>query len=679
MFYLGFLTSSFAMAASAAALVLVIVALIRKQTRLPGAAVLLTKLGFFTHSAALLSLMIMQVTQDYTNMHVVSVINPAMPWILKLTALWGGQTGSLFFWSWIVSLCAFLALSGKKPLLDNWSFLVVNLNQILFLGLSLVADNPFTRIWTLADGSLTTSLFAPGVGALVEKLNNGMGLNPLLRHPGMVIHPPLLYIGYALYLVPFALGISVLIRGVEGDQLLDQSRAWLLGAWVFLGAGIVLGSWWSYDVLGWGGYWAWDPVETASLLPWLSSTALLHSLLLERRQKIFQRFNLLLVLLSYLLVVFSIFVTRSGLVSSVHAFGESSIALPLLGFLLILLIGSTILLVWRWKALNREWKFGSAFSREALFLYTNIILIALVLICLWGLLYPMAKGALSGVEMTLHRGFYDRSTTPLFALLVVLMAVCPLVGWNAARLKQFGKKFWIPLSAGGLGLLAVFLSGVRQVWALGGVFIVILGLTTLIYLTALDAKAVGLKRFPNLWWNQRARYGAWLVHAGILLIALGVIGMGNLSASIEGTMLPGEKMPLRGYEIEFVSVNENYENPEYKTVKAETILYKDGKEIARLNPAQHIYPDRQQYITIPDARATLQGDVYTLLAGYDIDVPYITLRLSDNPLVNLMWIGGVFMTLGGALAVTLPGKRGDQDEETRLMEDTLETTSAAGL
>lgn len=195
MFYLGFLTSTFAVAASAAALVLVIVALIRKQTRLPDAAVLLTKLGFFTHSVALLSLMIMQVTQDYTNMHVVSVINPAMPWILKLTALWGGQTGSLFFWSWIVSLCAFLALSGKKPLLDNWSFLIVNLNQILFLGLSLVADNPFTRIWTLADGSLTTSLFAPGVGALVEKLNNGMGLNPLLRHPGMVIHPPLLYIG----------------------------------------------------------------------------------------------------------------------------------------------------------------------------------------------------------------------------------------------------------------------------------------------------------------------------------------------------------------------------------------------------------------------------------------------------------------------------------------------------
>jgi len=430
-------------------------------------------------------------------------------------------------------------------------------------------------------------------------------------------------------------------------------------------------------VLGWGGYWAWDPVETASLMPWLASTALLHSLLLERRKNIFQRFNLLLVLLSYLLVVFSIFVTRSGLVNSVHAFGESIISIPLLVFMLVLLLVSVVLLAWRWKSLNSDWKFGSAFSREALFLYTNIILIALVLICLWGLIFPLINGALTGVEMTLHRGFYDRSTTPLFALLVVLMAVCPLVGWNAARLKHFGRKLWIPLSIAALGLLAVFLAGVRQAWALGGIFIVILGLTALLYSTAQDAKAVGLKRFPKLWWNQRARYGAWLVHAGILLIALGIVGMGNLSASIEGTMVPGEKMPLRGYEIEFVSVRESFENPEYKTVTAETVLYKDGKEIARLNPAQHIYPDRGQYITIPDAHATLRGDVYTLLAGYDVDIPYITLRLSDNPLVNLMWIGGVFMTAGGVLAVSLPARRSEQEEETKIAEETLDSTSAA--
>lgn len=679
MFYVGFLTSSLALAASVAALVVVIISLIRKQTQLPGAAVLLVKVGFFAHSAAVLILMVMQVLQDYSNVYVVSVINPAMPWILKLTALWGGQTGSLFFWSWIVSLCVFMALTGKKHLFDNWSLLVVTLNQILFLALSLIADNPFTRVWALQDGSLVTSLFAPQAGAVVERLNNGMGLNPLLRHPGMIIHPPLLYIGYALYLVPFAVGISTLVRGSQTEHLLDQTRTWLLAAWVFLGAGIVLGSWWSYDVLGWGGYWAWDPVETASLMPWLASTALLHSLLLERRKNIFQRFNLLLVLSSYLLVVFSIFVTRSGLVNSVHAFGESSISVPLLVFMLFLLLGSLGLLIWRWKSINSEWKFGSAFSRDALFLYTNIILMALVLICLWGLIFPLLNGALTGVEMTLHRGFYDRSTTPLFALLVILMAVCPIVGWNAAQIKQIGKKIWIPLTIATLGLMAVFLAGVRQAWALGGVFIVVLGFATLIYLTIRDGKAVGLRKFPSFFWKQRARYGAWLVHAGILLIALGVIGMGNLAASIEGTMVPGEKMPLRDYEIEFVSVRESFENPEYLTVSAETVLYKDGKEIARLNPAQHIYPDRQQYVTIPDAHATLKGDVYTLLAGYDVDVPYITLRLSDNPLVNFLWIGGIFLSAGGTLAATLPGTRSNREEETSATEKSLESTGAADL
>ncbi|HOA21341.1 MAG TPA: cytochrome c-type biogenesis CcmF C-terminal domain-containing protein [Anaerolineaceae bacterium] len=679
MFYVGFLTSSLALAASVAALVVVIISLIRKQTQLPGAAVLLVKVGFFAHSAAVLILMVMQVLQDYSNVYVVSVINPAMPWILKLTALWGGQTGSLFFWSWIVSLCVFMALTGKKHLFDNWSLLVVTLNQILFLALSLIADNPFTRVWALQDGSLVTSLFAPQAGAVVERLNNGMGLNPLLRHPGMIIHPPLLYIGYALYLVPFAVGISTLVRGSQTEHLLDQTRTWLLAAWVFLGAGIVLGSWWSYDVLGWGGYWAWDPVETASLMPWLASTALLHSLLLERRKNIFQRFNLLLVLSSYLLVVFSIFVTRSGLVNSVHAFGESSISVPLLVFMLFLLLGSLGLLIWRWKSINSEWKFGSAFSRDALFLYTNIILMALVLICLWGLIFPLLNGALTGVEMTLHRGFYDRSTTPLFALLVILMAVCPIVGWNAAQIKQIGKKIWIPLTIATLGLMAVFLAGVRQAWALGGVFIVVLGFATLIYLTIRDGKAVGLRKFASFFWKQRARYGAWLVHAGILLIALGVIGMGNLAASIEGTMVPGEKMPLRDYEIEFVSVRESFENPEYLTVSAETVLYKDGKEIARLNPAQHIYPDRQQYVTIPDAHATLKGDVYTLLAGYDVDVPYITLRLSDNPLVNFLWIGGIFLSAGGTLAATLPGTRSNREEETSATEKSLESTGAADL
>jgi len=505
---------------------------------------------------------VMQVLEDYTNYYVASVISPAMPWILKVTALWGAQSGSLLFWSWLVSLVVFIALSGKRSLVDAWSFIILAVNAAFFLGLSLFGDNPFVRIWALADGSLVSSLFAPEAGAVVQKLSVGMGLNPLLRHPGMIIHPPVLYLGYALLLIPFAVGISSLIRKENDGHLINRTRTWVILGWVFLTAGIVLGSWWSYDVLGWGGYWAWDPVETASLLPWLTATALLHSFLLERKRGIFKRFNFVLVLITYLLVVFSIFVTRSGLVNSVHAFSESNISIPLLVFTCGWLVFSVGLLIWRWKSLASEFEINSALSREAFFLYTNIVLLALTAVCLWGLLFPLINGALAGTQITLDRGYFDRTTSPLFILLVLLLAVCPLIGWNAVQLKKIGKRLWIPL---GLALLITvlvfFLTGLRAAMALGGIFIVALGLFTLLYLTVRDGIAVGLPKFWGFLWRQRARYGAWLVHAGILLIALGVVGMGTLASSIEGTMLPHEKMPLMGYEIEFVGVSEGYDNP----------------------------------------------------------------------------------------------------------------------
>ena len=675
MFFAGLIPSALALLALIIALIIVIIALLRKQAGLPALARHLAKAAFILQTIGLLSLVVMQVLEDYTNYYVASVISPAMPWILKVTALWGAQSGSLFFWSWLVSLVVFIALSGKRSLVDAWSFIILAVNAAFFLGLSLFGDNPFVRIWALADGSLVSSLFAPEAGAVVQKLSVGMGLNPLLRHPGMIIHPPVLYLGYALLLIPFAVGISSLIRKENDGHLINRTRTWVILGWVFLTAGIVLGSWWSYDVLGWGGYWAWDPVETASLLPWLTATALLHSFLLERKRGIFKRFNFVLVLITYLLVVFSIFVTRSGLVSSVHAFSESNISIPLLVFTCGWLVFSVGLLIWRWKSLASEFEINSALSREAFFLYTNIVLLALTAVCLWGLLFPLINGALAGTQITLDRGYFDRTTSPLFILLVLLLAVCPLIGWNAVQLKKIGKRLWIPLGLAVLvTVLVFFLTGLRAAMALGGIFIVALGLFTLLYLTVRDGIAVGLPKFWGFLWRQRARYGAWLVHAGILLIALGVVGMGTLASSIEGTMLPNEKMPLMGYEIEFIGVSEGYDNPEYMTASAETILYKDGKEIAHLTPGQHIYPERNQLISIPAVHSTLTRDVYLLLVGYDVNVPYITLRMSVNPLVNFMWLGGIFLVLGGLCVATIASKASEEAEE-REREELLEAGS----
>ena len=670
MFFAGLIPSYLALLAFLVAMVLTILALLRKQSALPTLASHLAKSAFILQTIGVISLVVMLALEDYTNYYVASVVNPAMPGILKVTALWGGQAGSLFFWSWLVSLIVFIALSGKRKLIDAWSFLVLAANVSFFLGLSLFGDNPFVRIWALSDGSLVSSLFAPEAGAAVHKLSIGMGLNPLLRHPGMIIHPPMLYVGYALFFVPFAVGISTLIQKQNDDRLIHDTRTWVVLGWVFLTGGIVLGSWWSYDVLGWGGYWAWDPVETASLLPWLTATALLHSFLLERKRGIFKRFNFVLVLLTYLLVIFSIFVTRSGLVNSVHAFSESTISLPLLVFMCFWLLGSIGLLVWRWKALGGEFEISSPFSREAFFLYTNIILLALTAVCLWGLIFPMINGALTGNQVVLDRGYYDRTTTPLFLILVFLLAICPLIGWNVVQLKKIGKKLWIPLGLSILTIVILFLSGLRIAMALGGIFLVALGLFTLLTLTIRDGIAVGLPKFWGFLWRQRDRYGAWLVHAGILLIALGIVGIETLSTNIQGTMLPQEKMPLMGYEIEFNSISETFTNPEYMTAEADTTLYKDGKEIARLFPAQHIYPERGQFISVPAVDSNLSRDVYLLLVGYDVDVPYVTLRMSVNPLVNFMWLGGIFLVLGGLCVATTSSHL--REEEELVQEEPLE-------
>ena len=385
MFHAGLGTFSAAALLMLACLGLTAWQLPRKQIEITTLVRRLTNLGFALHTLSVLILVFMLVSQDYTNAYVVGVVNPAMPTYLKITALWGGQAGSMFFWSWIINLCLVIALNRRHILQDNWSYLFALLNLLFFTGISFLIESPFRRVWQLADASLTESLFSPAAGASVYGGLIGFGLNPLLRHWGMIIHPPLLYIGFGAFLLPFAETLGHLVIKGDAENLIARLRPWLLFAWIFLTAGIALGSWWSYDVLGWGGYWAWDPVETSSLLPWLISTGLLHSMFLQQKRDIFKRINVILILLSYLLILFSILMTRAGLLSSVHAFGESAISRPLMVFLLFFTAISFGLVIWRRKKLDSGWEFTSYFSRDALFLYTLVLLGAITLVCLWGL------------------------------------------------------------------------------------------------------------------------------------------------------------------------------------------------------------------------------------------------------------------------------------------------------
>lgn len=652
MFYLGL--GSFVLAAVLMLVCLAFTAwqLSRKQHQISTTVRFLTNLGFALHTLSVLVLIFMQVTQDYSNAYVVGVINPAMPTYLKLTALWGGQAGSLFFWSWIINLCLVLALNRRHILRDNWGYLFALVNLIFFSGISMFLENPFSRVWQLSDASLTDSLFMPAAGAKVYSGLIGRGLNPLLRHWGMIIHPPLLYIGFGAFLLPFAETLSHLVVKGDGDDLIAALRPWLLVAWIFLTAGITLGSWWSYDVLGWGGYWAWDPVETSSLIPWLVSTGLLHSMFLQQKKDIFKRINVILILSSYLLIIFSILMTRAGLISSVHAFGESSISVPLTAFLLVFLAISLALTIWRWKKMDSGWEFQSWFSRDSLFLYTLVLLLAIALLCLWGLLYPLASRAFSGVEITLDRGFYDRAVTPLLVLLALLMAVCPLVGWSVASLQKLGLRALIPFVAALAATAAAWLWLSKSWVALLSIFIVALGLMVLVVTTIRDLRKV--ENPLGTFWKMRSRYGAFLVHSGILLIMLGIVGVEGLSQSIQGTLVPGDKMPLGEFGVEFIELTENYDSPEYLSVRAQIDLWRGDEIVARLTPGQDVYESRSQYVSIPGKRSTLAGDFYTILLDYNAAMGFVSIQASINPLVNFMWIGSLFLCLGAAFSLSSP-------------------------
>ena len=654
MFYLGLISFAASMLVMLIALILTIFQLIRRQTILTKLSITLASVSFGLHTLSILTLMAMQVLQDYSISYVVSVVNSVMPTILKMTAVWGGQAGSLFFWGWTLNLVLFISLHVRRQIQDGWSFLFTASNLLFFGVLSLFAENPFSRVWLTEAGNILEGVFSPVAGATVYGGLSGFGLNPLLRHWGMVIHPPILYLGFALFLVPFSVAISYLIRGETGEGLLGETRLWLLSAWILLTAGIVLGSWWSYDVLGWGGYWAWDPVETASLLPWLTSTGLLHSLLLQKQRKIFKRFNFVLILLTYILIIFSILITRAGLLNSVHAFGESNISLPLTLLTLTLVGVSIALLAWRWRHLYSGWELTSLVTRDAAFLYTNVILISLTIVCFYGLAYPLVTGALTGTQIGLDRTFFDQAATPLFILLAALMAVCPLSAWSVNAIRQLGKSAVIPLILSILLTVMSYFLLTKSWLALLVLFVVGFGLLLMLALTLRDFRSP--REAVKRWWGQRARYGAWFVHTGVLLIALGIVGMEALSGSIQGTMIPGDKMPLRSYEVEFVQLTTEYENPEYLTIEAELVLWKDGKAVAKLYPGQHLYENRGQYVSIPDKQSTLRGDFYTLLLDYNSMMGYVTIQASDNPLVNFMWIGALLMVLGAALAASMPWK-----------------------
>ncbi len=620
----------------------------------------------------------------YEYAYVASVTSDTMPTYLKATALWGGQEGSLLFWSWLMA--AFTsAVSLRKWDRDRellpWVIVVTMVTLAFFLSLMLFfQENPFVRLWLTPAGEQVSAMLQPrGASALVPA--DGQGLNPLLRHPGMVIHPPMLYLGFVSFVIPFAFAIAAMVTRRTDDRWIRITRRWTLIAWLFLSLGLILGGRWAYDVLGWGGYWGWDPVEIAAFMPWLTGTAFLHSVMVQEKKGMLKRWNMILIVLTYSLVIFGTFLTRSGVLSSIHAFSQSAIGPAFFSFIGITFVVSLSLLISRWDTLKSENQLGSMFSREALFLLNNLIFISILVVCFWGVIFPLLSELATGQKVTVGPLFYERATAPLWLGLLILMGVAPLSAYGRSSWKKLGASMWKPMIASIIVPIFLYFQGMQIIGALFGYWIASFVLFVTVYEFWRGAKARHQRHGENLptalahlAGRNRRRYGGYIIHLGVVLMAFGIIGIEIFQTETQATLAQGEQLALGRYVMTYDSLS-LFDTPDGRNVaRAVVTVYKDGEFVGKLKPRRDFYYASQQPMTIPGVRSTLEDDFYVLLVGWEpIAQAGATFKVYHNPLVNFVWLGGIVFIIGTLVAAWPVQERSSLRSRTRAQSSYAQT------
>jgi cytochrome c-type biogenesis protein CcmF len=607
-------------------------------------ALLVTAVLVTLASAALLYLLL---SHDFQVTYVYRHTSTHLPLIYTISAFWAGEAGSWLLWFWFLTILAVIAArrSERMGKIGPYVLATLAVNEIFFALVLLLASNPFE---TMAHSPI-----------------EGVGMLPLLENPGMVIHPPILFLGYAGYAVPFAFALAALISGELTGDWLKAIRPWNLFAWLSLGIGIIIGAWWAYVELGWGGYWAWDPVENASIIPWLTGTAFLHSAMMGERRGKHKVWNLALAILSFVLCLFGTLVTRGGIVvSDLHGFSSSlqPIAYLLLGFMAIILGLGAFLMYRRRRQLRGEAEMESLLSREGAFLLTNLLLCGIALIVFIGTTYPSFAQAFRGMQVSLDASFFDRATGPLALLLICLMGICPVFAWRRASSQNL--RTLLPGAIAGPALAAVlFLLGVRKPLFLVSSAICTFVLLSLLSILARDLAArrhsTGegyLRALLILLAKSRRRYGAYAVHFGIVLITIGVTGSRSYKSEQLVALNPGESTTIAGYRLQYNDYSMEALNPEPETyqskVRLETILdvYVDDSQVATLTPQKNLhYALENPWVTEVAIRTTLKEDLYVILANLDED-GLAAFQIVINPLIIWIWIGGGVLLAGTAIA-----------------------------
>jgi len=659
---LGIITSALALVAAWYAVVAGVVGALNRNDRWVRSARNAALLTFPLLTVASLTMVISQVNGDFQIEYVWATTERASDLFFKLTALWGGQAGSLLFWSWLMSLFA------GGALLFNWrserrlmpyviAFTMGTLG--FFLILTVLIENPFSRLWQYTNGEVVTAVFQPA-GTFPAIPSDGRGLNPLLRHPGMVIHPPTLYLGYVGMTIPWAFAMAALASGELGVGWIRATRRWTLIAWLFLSLGLILGGRWAYDVLGWGGYWGWDPVENAALLPWLTGTAFLHSVMIQEKKGMLKVWNILLVIITFLLVILGTFSTRSGIVSSVHSFAQSPIGPPMFIFLGASALISVGLWLYRWQRgeLAAEHHLESWLSREALFMLNNLLFMAITVAVFWGSYAPIFTELFMGEKITLGPPYFNSVVGPLLIVLYVLMGVAPLSAWGRTSVQRLGRAMVVPVVMTlALVVVAVFM-GLREPAAL--FVIALIGFAG--FVTAYEIwRGVRARAQRESWllaaWRlfgrNRRRYGGYIIHLGIVVIGLGVVGSTGYQQETQRTLAEGEALTLGPYTMIYDALSRAVATDGRVMTIAQVEVYRDGHLVATLRPRQDYFPNAEgmNTMTIAGTYSTLENDFYVLLVAWEeISQAGATFKVYLNPLVNLVWGGGLILMLGTAVA-----------------------------
>lgn len=560
-------------------------------------------------------LLIALVGRDYSFLYVFENVDNTLSLLYRITAFWAGRAGSLLFWHLIMAVAGavFLFTRGYKSLSDQTRmlyWLLFYVVQAFFLLLLACHSNPFIEATP-----------APG---------DGLGLNPLLQNPGMAFHPPLLFLGYGFFALPACCALACMLAG-EPRSWLRVCRNWILTAWAFLTAGIILGGWWSYMELGWGGYWAWDPVENASLIPWFSGTALLHTAIIENRRGALQRTNVFLMAGTFLLCVFGTYLVRSGVdVQSLHTFGSGVVATPLTVFMLGGLAVSLITVLFGEKPVYRA--LSGFTSRQGMLVISAWVFLALGVVVALGTMWPVISKLWSPTAVGLDPAFYNRVCLPLFTLLVLVFCICPWFGWKEG----------IRDSRGAAGTAGVFGGSLVMFW-LAGIHIPLALIAASGAVAAMASIVLLMVLIPT---TRRTRFswGPHLVHLGLALMALAVAFSGPYKEETQATLHPGESMQVGHYLLTHQQLSQERSRA-VLSYRAELVVVRDGEEIGTVRPERRWYPNSRNSFAEVSVIPGLGDEIYATLLGYDGKDGSVTISASVNPLVNWLWIGGTLMSL----------------------------------